>query len=104
MTDADIQGHRSTNPTATIPAAISLNASTSTVIAVANTKRIFFAVSNDSNQKIWLKLQAAGIDNLKKGIPLGKGGHWEMPIQNIYTGEISAIADVGIPNVSVTEY
>ena len=97
------------NDTATVADGITLNATTSTVIAAANADRIFFHVDNNfSDKAVWIKLQAASVDNDDKGIFLNekeKGvTHWEMPPDNIYTGEISAIADDGNPTVYVTEY
>jgi len=97
------------NDTASVPAGIILNATTSTVIAAANADRMFFHVDNNfSDKAVWIKLQAASVDNDDKGIFLNekeKGvTKWEMPPDNIYTGEISAIADDGNPTVYVTEY
>jgi len=51
-----------------------------------------------------LKLQAASVDNNAKGIFIGRDSYWEMPADNIYTGEISAIAVSGTPSVNVTSY
>ena len=101
--------NRNTNDTATIISGVTLNATTSTVIAVANPDRMYFYVDNNfSDKACFIKLQAASIDNDKKGIFLNekeKGDtRWEMSPDNIYTGEISAIADSGSPTVFVTEY
>jgi len=87
-----------------IPTGISLNASTSTKIADSNANRIFFAVSNPSNKDIWLKLQIATVDNDKKGIFMPANSYWEMPTDNVYIGEISAIANSGTPDIYTTEY
>ena len=102
---------RNTNvsDTATVASGIVLNATTSTIIAAANPKRIFLHVDNNfSDKAVWIKLQAASVDDDDKGIFLNekeKGiTHWTMPPDNIYTGEISAIADDGSPTVYVTEY
>ena len=106
---SDIGRTQNTNDEANIPSSITLNATTSTKIADANTRRIFFHVNNNTaSDAIWIKLQAASVDNDKKGIYLQKkdlpDGRWQMPPDNIYTGEISAIADSGTPDVFVTEY
>lgn len=46
---------------------ITLNASTTTLIAPANPKRIAFHVNSDgSNQAAWIKLQAASVDDDKR--------------------------------------
>jgi len=81
-----------------------LNSTTTTTIGMPVSRRIFYTVVNDGAQKVWLKLQAASVDNDKKGITLFKGDAWEMPVDNIYTGEISAISDSGNPSVFVTQY
>ena len=59
---------------------------------------------------MWIKLQPTGTDNDKKGIILSKrtdgigDNSWESGDDNIYTGEICAIADSDSPKVYVTEY
>ena len=101
--------NRNTNDTATVASGVTLNATTSTVIAVANPDRMYFYADNNfSDKACFIKLQAASVDNDKKGIFLNekeKGDtRWKMSPDNIYTGEISAIADSGSPTVFVTEY
>ena len=101
--------NRNKNDTATVSAGITLNSTTSTVILAANPNRMSFDVNNNfSNQAAWVKMQAASTDNDKKGIFLNKKNagisSWSMSPDNIYTGEISAIADSGSPTVYVTEY
>lgn len=97
------------NDTATVASAIVLSNTTTTTIAAANPKRMYFYVDHaGSNMSVRVKLQAASVDDDKKGIFLSsseKGRiHWEMQSDNIYTGEISAIADNGTPIIFVTEY
>jgi len=96
---------RNTNVTdiATLGSGVALNASTSTTVVAANSGRINFTISNNSSKDIWLKFQAASVDNDKKGIFLFKRTIYEMPTDNVYTGEISAIADTGTPTVFTTE-
>jgi len=101
--------NRNVNDTATISDAITLNNTTSTVIAVANPNRTFFYVTNNgAADAIWIKLQAASVDNDAKGIWIQKKevseSFWQMPDDNIYTGEISAIAESNNPEIFVTEY
>lgn len=95
---------RNFNDTAIVSPAISLNSTTSTKIADSDENRIFFAIVNDTSRDVWLKLQAAAVDNILKGILLHKNSYWEMSPDNIYTGEISAISVTGTPDVFVTEY
>jgi len=93
-----------TTDTAILSSGIILNTSTSVKIADANDDRIAFYLSNDSFQDIWLKLQAASVDNDQKGILIFRRSVYEMPRDNWYTGEISAMADTGSPIIFVTEY
>jgi len=81
-----------------------LNSTTSTIIGAVLPRRIFFSISNPSNRDIWLKLQPAATDNDQKGVFIPRNGHWEMQIDNIYTGEISAISALGSPEIFITEY
>ena len=95
---------------------VTINSTTSTKIADINRTRSFLCVSinGDSNNiGIFIKLQAASIDNEKKGIWIGKnldedGSYskisWEMPQMNIYTGEISAICQSGSHELNIIEY
>lgn len=90
---------------ATLSSAIALNASTSTTVAAANTERLFIAIFNSStSEDIWIKLQAASVDNDAKGIFVGGEGLYVITSPYLYTGEISAISDSGTPSVYVTEY
>lgn len=82
------------NDTATNPADVSV-AVTSTKLLDLNLDRLYCAISNVSNKTVRLKFQAADVDDLIEGIALEPGDRWEMPLDNIYTGEISAILDGG---------
>ena len=98
-----------TNDEAKIGSAITITSGVSVKIADANLNRIAFSVHTDGdNQAVWIKLQPASIDNDKKGIwveaKIGALNFWTMPSDNIYTGEISAIANGGNVNVFTTEY
>jgi len=98
------------NDQAEVGGGIELNSTTSIVIAAANPERTVFHVNNnDSLRSCWIKLQPAAADDDKKGIYLSGSTRdgaksWDMPSDNIYTGEISAIAEQGTPTVYVTEY
>lgn len=97
------------NDTARVSSGIELNATASVKIADVNPDRIYFYVTADgSKPAVWLKLQATLVDDDKKGIYLGVHAtgrrFWEMPSDNIYTGEICAIAEADSPDVHVTEY
>ena len=99
---------RNSNDTAT-KATIVLNSSTSTTIQAANTSRIFWSVNNTSNKAVWIKFQAASIDDDQDGqIYLPGSGSLKsayiLEPDEKYTGEISAIAVSGTPSVTVGEY
>ncbi len=107
-----LQRHRNISPIATVSDAIELNSSTSIKIADANPNRIFFRVNIDGimgNDSVFIKLQSASVDDIKKGMWIGRQGNvfkigWTMPSDEKYIGEISAIAASGSPEVFVTEY
>lgn len=91
------------NNTAILSGAIALNDTTSVKIQDSNSLRIMLIISNPSNKDVWIKFQAASVDNDKKGIHIPARGYFEMP-GNIYRGEVSAIAENGTPSVYTTEY
>jgi len=99
---ARIERTANTNDTATLSSAIVVGGATSVTLLSANATRVYIAISTDKD--IWIKLQAASADNDKKGVFLAKGLLYELPTDNIYTGEISAIAAGGAANVFTTEY
>ena len=83
---------------------VALNPTTSTVVIAANERRVFFYFGNNTNKDVWLKLQTAATDNLKKGIKVLRGSYWEMPMGSTYIGEISAITDAGNVTIDYTEF
>ena len=95
---------RNTNDEAVLSDAIVLNATTSVTVQTANADRINFTFSNPSSKQVWLKFQAALVDDDKKGIIVFARSVYEMPMDNMYTGEISAIAESGTPSVNTEEY
>lgn len=104
-----IDRNKNTNDTAAMSDAITLNSTTTTTIAAANPDRNYILIHNNSAATAcWIKLQAASVDDDKKGIFIDKSvpvpSEWEMPVDNIYIGEISAISDSGSVDIFVTEY
>ena len=101
--------NRNTNDVA-VTAQVTLNSTTAVVVQAANEKRIFFGVNNNSaSDGFWVRLYPAATDNIKQGIFLSGNSQngpieWEMPNDNTYTGEISAIADNTGVTAYVTEY
>ena len=94
---------RNTNTGAVLTSVV-LNATTSTLISAVNEERQMITIINDSSQDVWIKFQAASVDNDKKGIMLWKRSTYEMPVDNVYLGEISAISVSGTPEIFITEY
>ena len=95
---------------------VGCNATTSTTLVPANEARSYFSVwlePDDDFEAVFIKLQAASVDNNKVGIVLYRNTagdtnllvpKWEMPTGAIYTGEISAITDSATVDLYVTEY
>lgn len=102
----NIQGRQNENDVAILGGPIALNQTTSVILRTAGSKFLFWALSNTSNRDIFIKLQAASVDNVQKGILVqAGGGYWEMPTNNHYTGEISGISIQGTgKDVYLTEY
>jgi len=103
MVDKTVGRTTNKTDTATVGAGIALNASTSTTALSLNKDRTYIALTVDGGD-VWIKLQAASADNLKKGTRLCDGQTYELPPDNIYTGEISAIAVSGTPDIYPTEF
>ncbi len=78
---------------------------TSVIAKVANTDRRYLAISVTVND-VFIKLQAASVDDDTKGETVPAGETWRMPTDAIYTGEVSAIKDGAgqDPVIYVTEY
>lgn len=87
-----------------MPAAVSLNSSTATKILDANPARCLYRITNNSALDIWIKEQAASVDNLKQGFIVFAGTTYESPPDTMYQGEISAIAVAGSPSITPMEY
>jgi len=85
-----------------------LNSNTATKIvdAIALPDQLFtnLTISNPSSQDVWIKFQAATVDNDKKGKILFKRSTYERPPLDVYHGEISAIAVNGSPTIFVSQY
>jgi len=62
-------------------------------------------MTNDGNQDVWIKFQAASVDNDKKGFILYKGSAADILLApNMYVGEISGIAANGNSTIHITSY
>jgi hypothetical protein len=92
-----------TNDTATLSDAISVDSLASTTLSSSNVDRIYVGITV-RGKDVWLKLQSAATDDDAKGIYMPKDSFYELPADNMYIGEISAIASSGVASVYVTEY
>ena len=89
--------------------AISVGDGGAVTLSPPNSRRIHFHVDNgDADKGVWIRMYPASQDNTKRGIYLGdvekSKSEWEMPTDNPYTGEISAIAEEDTHDVFVTEW
>ena len=67
-----------------------------------NPQRMGIIVST-LGKAVFIKFQAAAVDNDKKGIYLGKEATIVLDVEDMYFGEVSAIAISGTAKVYVTE-
>jgi len=96
------------NDEATV-ASVTLNSTTAVTVLAANQKRIYFDVNNDDSANgFWLRFYPASQDDIKHGIfitgKIGRRPFFEMKRDNIYTGEISAIAVTDAPTAYTTTF
>ena len=102
---AKIETNINTNPTATMPAGIAVGSVTSTALLTTTARTIRVAMSNNGNQDVHIKFQAASVDDDKKSIILHKGSSADVMLApNVYVGEISAIAVNGSTTLFVMSY
>lgn len=93
-----------------------LTSTQSTKIADINPERMFFSVClapATANVDVFIRLYPNADDNNKRGEVLTRRlsgndslfrPNWQMPVDTIYTGEISAISNAGNVDIIVTEY
>ena len=103
---ARLAGRNINNNDVAVLTSVTLNSSTSTKVsdACSNGCRFSYTVENPSGQDVWIKFQAASVDNDKKGYFLAKRSFRTMVVDNVYRGEVSAIAVSGTPTIFITEY
>lgn len=109
---------RNENDTSVVSSPIVLNSTTAVTISSANSKRMFFeccVTPETASFCVFIRLYPASQDNSAKGFWVGsyQSGNdvyfkpdWRMPVDTIYTGEISAILCPGEDDkeIYVTEY
>ncbi len=93
-----IINQRNTNETAAFIGGTA-NVTTADLVFAANPDRLQVYFTTNSAQNIWLRFKTTGSDNVKEGmLCFGNTTTAIFPDgQNIYTGEISLIADSGTP-------
>ncbi len=92
------------NDAALVKEGVELNNTNWVKIADANPKRLSFTAAILSNQEILVILAPVSAGHVAKGIPVARNFPYKMDTDNVYTGEISALAIVDSPVVYVTEY
>ena len=95
------------NTDATVDAGVQITtAGTAETLSAANDDRMILIVSI-TGFDAWIRLIPAATDSsVQKGIFVQKDSTWTMPVDNVYTGEISIINVQGLtkPTYYVTEY
>lgn len=89
---------------AVLGSGIPATASTSVTLLTLTKDDSILILTNDSNQDAWIKMQAASVDNDKKGFLLYKGTTTELNLDasTRFVGEISIIAANGNTTVHTT--
>lgn len=96
---------RDTSASATLSAGIAVSTTASVLVAASNSTRKFISVSNShATLPVWIKLQAAAVDNAQKGILLPARETFNITGDPMYTGEVSAIASSSTQTVYATQY
>ncbi len=92
------------NTAAVIGAGVTATASTSSTLVTLTKDDSILILTNDSNQDAWVKMQAASVDNVKKGFLLYKGTTTELNLDasTRFVGEVSIIAANGNTKVHTT--
>jgi hypothetical protein len=87
---------------ATTPAGYATLTTASITVMATNASRKFATFVNDSSGKIYLALGGTAV--MGRGIPLlSEGGSFEITMMNLYTGVVSAIAELPNSNLAITE-
>lgn len=99
-------GNKNTNSLAVVTAEATMSdGAIAETLIVADESRIFFSVTI-TEKDAFIRLYPAATDNTIRGVKVKKDQTWEMPTDNIYTGEISIIANkvTEEPHYFVTSY
>ena len=94
---------RNVNTAPVVLAGVAVNNSTSTTLVILTKFDSLMVMTNDGNQDVWVKLQAASVDDDKKGFIVYKGTTTELDLEKInYPGEVSAITANGNSTMYLT--
>ena len=109
MVKRSIGKNTSKSDSATLRQGLITNSTTSTTILDVDNftlpARIKVIIYNAGNKDVWIKFQAASIDNDKKGFVVLKDSVTTiLEGSDIYTGEISAISTQGLQTLYITSY
>ena len=96
-------GRNSNKYDSTVTGSVTLNATTSTTVLIANSDRMGYSISNTSSKDVWIKEQAASVDNLKEGEIVWARSTASSEPDQMYHGEVSAIAVSGTPTIYIKE-
>ena len=97
--------NRNSNDTAVLGAGIPMNAATSTTIVTLVRTDSMMIMTNDGNQDLFVKLQAASVDNDKKGFILFKGTTSTLDLEAVtFVGEVSGITKNGLTTIYTTVF
>ena len=103
-----LESTSNTNDVAVVTS-VALNSSTAVTILAADVQRLFFEINNnDGTKDFWIRFYPAATDNIKHGIFItsktGSRTTFQMKRDNMYTGEISAIAVTDSPTAYITSF
>ena len=80
-----------TNDIASVDDEVEITVNTAVTALAANPRRIYVAISI-KEKDAWIRLMPSATDNsTRKGIYLKKDQTYELPTDNVYTGEVSII-------------
>ena len=100
---AKIGKNRNVNASPVLGSGVALNSSTSTALLTTTLQDSMLIFTNDGNQDAFVKLQAASVDNDKKGFIIYKGTTATLVLEHVaYPGEVSAITKNGSTTMYTT--
>ena len=95
--------NRNSNDLAVLGSGITMNSATSTALITIVKTDSMLIMTNDGNQDAFIKLQAASVDDTKKGFIIYRGTTATLDLEAItYVGEISGITKNGNTTIYTT--